>query len=221
MKKYFYIFILFFIQATVLSCTDEEIYESPTDGKSSIKITLNVPVDNGKTRGLIYGPDEVPVDGESEIKDIYVLAFDKESKSYLGKFQSYITNNTLVANVNLTEDEFKELTIVVLTNLEKLTNGYEIIGQINAFEKGAQSKEEILKSLKYTFNEIWDLNGRPLPMWGETDITPVRNSIATGEVNLYRAISKINVVVNYGKGRKKGWSRSIQVEKRPCILCPY
>ena len=97
MKKYFYIFILFFIQATVLSCTDEEIYESPTDGKSSIKITLNVPVDNGKTRGLIYGPDEVPVDGESEIKDIYVLAFDKESKSYLGKFQSYITNNTLVA----------------------------------------------------------------------------------------------------------------------------
>ena len=46
MKKYFYIFILFFIQATVLSCTDEEIYESPTDGKSSIKITLNVPVDN-------------------------------------------------------------------------------------------------------------------------------------------------------------------------------
>ena len=77
------------------------------------------------------------------------MAFDKESKSYLGKFQSYITNNTLVANVNLTEDEFKELTIVVLTNLEKLTNGYEIIGQINAFEKGAQSKEEILKSLKY------------------------------------------------------------------------
>lgn len=131
------------------------------------------------------------------------MAFDKESKSYLGKFQSYITNNTLVANVNLTEDEFKELTIVVLTNLEKLTNGYEIIGQINAFEKGAQSKEEILKSLKYTFNEIWDLNGRPLPMWGETDITPVRNSIATGEVNLYRAISKINVVVNYGKGRKR------------------
>ena len=59
----------------------------------------------------------------------------------------------MVANVNLTEDEFKELTIVVLTNLEKLTNGYEIIGQINAFEKkGAQSKEEILKSLKYTFN---------------------------------------------------------------------
>ena len=101
MKKYFYIFILFFIQATVLSCTDEEIYESPTDGKSSIKITLNVPVDNGKTRGLIYGPDEVPVDGESEIKDIYVLAFDKESKSYLGKFQSYITNNTLVATFTL------------------------------------------------------------------------------------------------------------------------
>ena len=28
MKKYFYIFILFFIQATVLSCTDEEIYET-------------------------------------------------------------------------------------------------------------------------------------------------------------------------------------------------
>lgn len=204
MKKYFYIFMLLFIQAAIVSCTDEEIYESPSkDGSNSIKITLNIPVDNGKTRGLIYGPDEAPVQGESEIKDIYVLAFDKVTQKYLGKFQSTFANGVLAANVNLEEDEFKELTIVVLTNLKGLENGNDIISQMNALEKGAKTKEEVLKSLQYTFNSAWVLTDRSLPMWGETNITPVRNSVATGEVNLYRSVSKINVVVNNGKGRQE------------------
>lgn len=204
MKKYFYIFMLLFIQAAIVSCTDEEIYESPSkDGSNSIKITLNIPVDNGKTRGLIYGPDEAPIQGESEIEDIYVLAFDKVTQKYLGKFQSTFTNGVLAANVNLEEDEFKELTIVVLTNLKGLENGNDIISQMNALEKGAKTKEEVLKSLQYTFNSAWVLTDRSLPMWGETNITPVRNSVATGEVNLYRSVSKINVVVNNGKGRQE------------------
>lgn len=218
MKKYFYIFMLFFIQAAVIACTDEEIYKSSTDGSSSIKITLNIPVDNGKTRGFIYGPDEAPVKGESEIEDIYVLTFDKATQKYVGKFQSYLTNGVLIANVKLEEDEFKELTLVVLTNLKGQANGNEIINQINAFAKGSTTKEEVLKSLKYTFNEIWDLSSRYLPMWGETDITPIKETAVTGEVNLYRSVSKINVVVNNGKGRQEN---GIEVFKLKSVRVYY
>ena len=203
MKKYFYILMLLFIQAAILSCTDEEIYESPSnDGSNSIKITLNIPVDNGKTRGLVYGPDETPIGDESKIDDIHVLAFDKASQKYLGKFQSYLTNGMLAANVNLEEDEFKELTVVVLTNLKALSNGSSIIAQIDALTKGGKTKTEVLQSLKYTFDGIWNLTNRLLPMWGETDITPIKNSVVQGEVYLYRAVSKINVVFNNGEGKK-------------------
>lgn len=204
MKKSFYILTLFFLQAIIGSCTDEALYESPENGTStSVKIALNVPVDNGKTRGLIYGPDEAPIDGESVIADAYALAFDKTSGKYIGKFNSYMSGaNSLMAAINIDEMGTNELTVVVLTNLKSLENGNELISKINGWTKGSISKSEALKSLEYTFSDKWELSTRPLPMWGETNITPVKATTVTGEVNLYRSVSKINVVVNEGKGRQ-------------------
>lgn len=204
MKKSFYILTLFFLQAIIGSCTDEALYESPENGTStSVKIALNVPVDNGKTRGLIYGPDEAPVDGESVIADAYALAFDKTSGNYIGKFNSYMSGaNSLMAAINIDEMGTNELTVVVLTNLKSLENGNELISKINGWTKGSISKSEALESLEYSFSDKWELSTRPLPMWGETNITPVKATTVTGEVNLYRSVSKINVVVNEGKGRQ-------------------
>lgn len=202
MKKYFYIFTLFFLQAIIAACTDSEIYDSPDNGTaSSIKIILNIPVDNGKTRGLIYGPDEDPIDGESVIKDVHALAFDKSSGKYLGKLQSYMSDGSLISKIEVNEIGLNELTIVVLTNLGSLENGNELISQINALAKDKITKTEVLKSLKYTFTSQWVLTDRPLPMWGETDVTPIKESTAIETINLYRSISKINVVVNNGNGR--------------------
>lgn len=204
MKKYFYIFTLFFLQAIIAACTDNEIYDSSDNGTgSSIKIILNIPVDNGKTRGLIYGSNEDPIDGESVIKDVYALAFEKSSGKYLGKLQSYMSDGSLISKIDVNEIGLNELTIVVLTNLESLENGNELISQINALTKGNIIKTEVLKSLKYTFTSKWVLADRPLPMWGETDVTPIKESTAVGTINLYRSISKINVVVNNGSGRQE------------------
>lgn len=204
MKKYFYIFTLFFLQAIIAACTDSEIYDSLDNGTdSSIKIILNIPVDNGRTRGLIYGPDEDPIDGESVIKDVYALAFEKSSSKYLGKLQSYMSEGALISKININEIGLNELTVVVLTNLKSLENGKALIDQINALTKDMSQKTDVLKSLKYTFNEKWVLADRPLPMWGETDVTPIKESTAVGTINLYRSVSKINVVVNNGLGRQE------------------
>lgn len=60
MRKYIYHIQRKPVCKQVAACTDSEIYDSPDNGtgSSSIKILLNIPVDNGKTRGLVYGPDE-------------------------------------------------------------------------------------------------------------------------------------------------------------------
>lgn len=202
MKKYIYIFAIICLQAMIAACADSEIYDSPDNGTgSSINILLNVPVDNGKTRGLIYGPGEAPVEGESSIKDVYALAFNKTSGNYVGKLVArMISNNSLMATVNAEEIEMNELTVVVLTNLKGLENGNELIEYINGLTKGTVTKTAVLNNLEYTFSGIWALADRPLPMWGETNITPIEGKAVSGSVDLYRAVSKINVVVNLGQG---------------------
>lgn len=168
MRKYFYLFTFFFLQAAITACTDSEIYDSPDNGSgSNVRIILNVPVENGKTRGLVYGSDEEPIEGESVIKDVYALAFSKSNGRYLGRLHSYLSAGSLIANIDVGQIGMDELTVVVLTNLSGLENGSELIYKINNLTPESGTKEQILKSLEYRFTEKWTLTERPLPMWGK------------------------------------------------------
>lgn len=204
MKKSFYILTIFFLHILIGSCTDDALYETQDSGTTSLKIVLNVPVDNGRTRGLIYGPDENPyAEQESTISNARILAFNKNNHRYLGQFVSFTSGeNTLIANINIKEVGTNELNIVVLTNLLEQENGNELIKTIESWEKNSITKEQALKALKYSFSQKWDLSTRLIPMWGETNITPIEKQTVTGNVDLYRAVSKINVVINDGKGKQ-------------------
>lgn len=204
MKKSFYILTIFFLHILIGSCTDDALYETQDSGTTSLKIVLNVPVDNGRTRGLIYGPDENPyAEQESTISNARILAFNKDNHRYLGQFVSFTSGeNTLIANINIKEVGTNELNIVVLTNLLEQENGNELIKTIESWEKNSITKEQALKALKYSFSQKWDLSTRLIPMWGETNITPIEKQTVTGNVDLYRAVSKINVVINDGKGKQ-------------------
>ena len=200
-KHIYYIVTLFFLQTAFTACTDTEIYDSPENGKDSqLKIILNVPVDNARTRGLVHGPDEDPTNGESVINDTYVLAFKQNNNQYIGKFQASYSNSTLTAKINVKEVDIEPMNIVVLTNLNSLENGNELVGKIDGLKKGT-AKDEVLKSLQYNFTNKWVLNDRPLPMWGETNITPVKETTVSGTINLFRAVSKINVTFNKGTAK--------------------
>lgn len=200
MKKWLYILAAIFFQIPFVSCMDEQLVDGSSESDmTSLKIVLDIPVENAQSRGLVYGPDEGASEKESEINDIYAIAFDSENKCVDKLRTSYSSGSgTLSATIDLAETETsKQLTVMVLANLKNLENGSNLVSALNNLK--GKSKEQVLKVLKYTFSQAWNITERQLPMWGETSITPQKNQIVDGNVTLYRAVSKINVTVNKGK----------------------
>lgn len=201
MKKWLYILAAIFFQIQFVSCMDEQLVDGSSESDmTSLKIVLDIPVENAQSRGLVYGPDEGASEKESEINDIYAIAFDSNNRC-VDKFRtSYSSGSgTLSATIDLAKTETdKPLTVVVLANLKNLENGSNLVSALNNLE--GKTKEQVLKELKYTFSQAWNITERQLPMWGETSITPIKNKIVNGNVTLYRAVSKINVTVNKGQG---------------------
>lgn len=204
MKKWLYILAAIFFQIPFVSCMDEQLVDGSSESDmTSLKIVLDIPVENAQSRGLVYGPDEGASEKESEINDIYAIAFDSENKCVDKLRTSYSSGSgTLSATIDLAETETsKQLTVMVLANLENLENGSNLVSALNSLK--GKSKEQVLKELKYTFSKAWNITEHQLPMWGETSITPQKNQIVDGNVTLYRAVSKINVTVNKGKKIQK------------------
>lgn len=84
MKKWIYILAVIFLQMQFASCTDDLVEGSSGAETTSLKIMLDIPVENAQSRGLIYGPDEAAEAKESIINDIYALAFTS-SGSFISK----------------------------------------------------------------------------------------------------------------------------------------
>ena len=199
MKKWLYILAAIFFQIQFVSCMDEQLVDGSSESDmTSLKIVLDIPVENAQSRGLVYGPDEEASEKESEINDIYAIAFDSDNKC-VDKFRTTYSSGTLSATIDLAKTEAdKPLTVMVLTNLKNLENGNSLVSALDGMI--GKTKEQVLKELKYTFSQAWNITERQLPMWGETSITPIKNKIVNGNVTLYRAVSKINVTVNKGQG---------------------
>lgn len=201
MKKWLYILAAILLQIQFVSCMDEQLVgDSSANGMTSLKMVFDIPVENAKTRGLGYGPDQEATEQESVISDIYAIAFDKDGKC-VDKFYTTYESGILTATVNLDRTASgEEITVMVLTNLENLENGEALAGSLDGMI--GKSKEEVLKALEYNFSGAWDISARQLPMWGETQITPQKGKTVEGSVRLYRAVAKINVTVNKGEGIK-------------------
>lgn len=199
MKKWLYILAAILLQIQFVSCMDEQLVDGSYESDmTSLKIVLDIPVENAQSRGLVYGPDEDEANVyESEINDIYAFAFDSDNKC-VDKFKTVYSSGTLTATINLEKTAAdKPITVMVITNLKNQENGDELVGKLNGME--GKTKEQVLKELEYTFSGAWNITERQLPMWGETKITPQKGKTVFGDVKLYRAVSKINVTVNKGK----------------------
>lgn len=199
MKKWLYILAAILLQIQFVSCMDEQLVDGSYESDmTSLKIVLDIPVENAQSRGLVYGPDEDEANVyESEINDIYAFAFDSDNKC-VDKFKTVYSSGTLTATINLEKTAAdKPITVMVITNLKNQENGDELVSKLNGME--GKTKEQVLKELEYTFSGAWNITERQLPMWGETKITPQKGKTVFGDVKLYRAVSKINVTVNKGK----------------------
>lgn len=201
MKKWIYILAVIFLQMQFASCTDDLVEGSSGAETTSLKIMLDIPVENAQSRGLIYGPDEAAEAKESIINDIYALAFTS-SGSFISKLNTqYSSSGTLYAILDTEahpEAVGNQISVMILTNLNSQENGSALINAINSAT--GKTKAQVLESLKYAFTGKWDINTRQLPMWGEIQITPQEGQVVNGSVKLFRAVSKINVTVNKGDG---------------------
>lgn len=197
----YYIAALFLLQMQLASCADDQLVDNPANGQTGLSLVLSIPTDNGTTRGLIYGPDEAAhSEYETAIKDIYALAFNADG-TCIEKFDNSLSNaGTFIATINKAEAVNTEITVLILANLQEQENGSDLISIVNSAE--GRDKSNILQDLEYGFSSAWDVSRRSIPMWGEITIATQEGKIVSGDVRLYRAVSKINVTVNKGQGVK-------------------
>lgn len=197
----YYIAALFLLQMQLASCADDQLVDNPANGQTGLSLVLSIPTDNGTTRGLIYGPDEAAhSEYETAIKDIYALAFNADG-TCIEKFDNSLSNaGTFIATINKAEAVNTEITVLILANLQEQENGSDLTSIVNSAE--GRDKSNILQDLEYGFSSAWDVSRRSIPMWGEITIATQEGKIVSGDVRLYRAVSKINVTVNKGQGVK-------------------
>lgn len=140
---------------TIRILHDEQLVgDSSANGMTSLKMVFDIPVENAKTRGLGYGPDQEATEQERVISDIYAIAFDKDGKC-VDKFYTTYESGILTATVNLDRTASgEEITVMVLTNLENLENGEALVGSLDGMI--GKSKEEVLKALEYNFSGAWE-----------------------------------------------------------------
>ena len=160
MKKWLYILAAILLQIQFVSCMDEQLVDGSYESDmTSLKIVLDIPVENAQSRGLVYGPDEDEANVyESEINDIYAFAFDSDNKC-VDKFKTVYSSGTLTATINLEKTAAdKPITVMVITNLKNQENGDELVGKLNGME--GKTKEQVLKELEYTFSGAWNITER-------------------------------------------------------------
>lgn len=219
MKRLFS-YILILITGTVLlaACTDNTFNsEEFTDGQIGLKLALNLPSSeyaNTRAGGTNAGTGiENGEEFENWIQanDVRLLIFSNN------KFAEEVTNLQITGlagseirylegkTSNLYEGEIE---IVVLINLK--SRG--VNPSTTDFEN--KSVEETYKLLEYSYGtEAWTLSEeKRIPMWGNLKMTlQTGPTVNKGNIDVYRAVAKTNILVNNGTGLDNFILRSVRV----------
>lgn len=219
MKRLFS-YILILITGTVLlaACTDNTFNsEEFTDGQIGLKLALNLPSSEyANTRAGGTNAETGIENGEEfenwiQANDARLLIFSNN------KFAEEVTNLQITGlagseirylegkTSNLYEGEIE---IVVLINLK--SRG--VNPSTTDFEN--KSVEETYKLLEYSYGtEAWTLSEeKRIPMWGNLKMTlQTGPTVNRGNIDVYRAVAKTNILVNNGTGLDNFILRSIRV----------
>ena len=198
---YLYVFVL--LCMTVVSCTTDALLEDGANqdsqqGETKLLFSLNMPeaTESSLTDGKSY---------EQYINDIYVYAFDKEDGSFIEK----VDNLTLTGNDG---DKTRFIWGILEKDYTAFRYGVEFVLLANLQEKGisaptlnpSNKKDDLYSKLKYSYNNSssWDFKNAThyIPMWGTCSFGTIGQGMNRASITLYRAIAKINVTLNDGKG---------------------
>ena len=219
MKRLFsYISILFTGLLILASCTDDTFSEGKdrANGQVGLKLALNLP--GSESASTRTGGTDATTDTENggefenliQADDVRLLLFSN------GVFAEEVANlkirgvqgNIVRYLEGTTSNPYEgKAEIVVLTNLKSRGVNPE------STSFAGKTVEEVYQSLEYTYgDEAWKVNEDSyIPMWGSLTMNLQKGKVNEGRIDLYRAISKINMLVNEGKGLENFELRSIRV----------
>ena len=206
---------LFFTSALAIfltSCVNKEIapVPDPLDPVKSgyIKILLKTPETNIPTNKT-YGTRAMSSKAESEIDTemLNILVFNHNNDDEGNETETFFYMATISGNVVYDENDCSKSAIVVkLMKSISSSDFYRIVVVANHDLSGIEmvrnvtTKQEILEQLTYFVPGKWNIDPPDhslFPMWGESDPAVVSDDMPSPTINLYRALARIDVGLNF------------------------
>lgn len=204
MKRLRYIYyLLALLYITILSCAGDDTIHPDMEHKTQITLTMRL--SGTRAEGNVSGAYDYAE--ERYISDVTVYTFSK-SDAFIEKLEKPVITGTDGDAVRTISGELK-------TDYVPYTDGIDIIVLTNLAQRGitaptlskGQSKADLYNQLVYTYtpDDTWKFSGTPkqyIPMWGRGTIdTAIKVGLNRGgDINLYRSVARVDVVLNEGKG---------------------
>lgn len=209
MKKWILYMLSVVLCTGLFSCTtDEDWTDIPSTGKEGevkVSFVLNIPSSRGATDGSDLDENYY---WERHINETDIRAFVFID----GKYQEEV-KRLIIDPVNDNQNQIRKITgmisnqyegelvqLVVLTNMA--SRGVEPFTL-----RAGMSQKELYEKLVYKYgNEAWTFSEAEtesyIPMWGISGGFEIKPDVLNdaGEIYMYRAIAKIDIKVNDGKG---------------------
>ena len=212
-----YKWILLFLTGVIIvlttSCVNDEIVSIPEpygpDKSGYMKIHLNMP-DLRTPAAKVYGSRAMNDYAERAIdpKLLNILVFDynddgngniTETFCYMAPVSESIVYDELDKNkATVTVRLTKNISPGDLYRIMVIAN-HDLSG-INLTTKEDITKEGVLEQLTYTVQGKWNADSNsysPFPMWGENAPTAIFNDMPSPTINLYRALARIDIGLNF------------------------
>lgn len=209
MKKWILYMLSVVLCTGLFSCTtDEDWTDIPSTGKEGevkVSFVLNIPSSRGATDGSDLDENYY---WERHINETDIRAFVFIG----GKYQEEV-KRLIIDPVNDNQNQIRKITGMISNQYEgKLV---QLVVLTNMASRGVKpftltagmSQKELYEKLVYKYgNEAWTFSEAEtesyIPMWGISGGFPIEPDVLNdaGEIYMYRAIAKIDIKVNDGKG---------------------
>lgn len=199
--KYFKLtYYLLFICIVAASCsTDDSIIPDQTGEEVRVQLTIQFP--EAATRAT---SESEGIDNERNISNVRLYVFETDGTSYKFKEEAYVAStsdadgsgNRTITGI-LSKGYSNGIKLVALANLENKRLDF------GSLPVEGTSLADFYQTLKYTRTAAnqWPVDGNDqLPMWGECDMEAPQPGFNNGSLTLIRAVAKVEVLINGGKG---------------------
>lgn len=205
MARFFYYSLILFV---LCSCAQDEISAGKSvvskNGDYYIQLLLNLPdlqsseAGDPSTRAM---NDKAERMIEPEKLNILVFKHDVGTGS-----ETYVYKAPVSGKITYDEGDATKAKITVKLIKSQPGEQFRMVLVANqdlssvSFVTGVSLKDDVLKELTYTVSGNWkadDDDYTAFPMWGESGLLTVDETISEQVVNLYRALARIDVGLNF------------------------